>query len=116
MSTNYLLSTRTRLIIGEKNVHEQNTNFSGVFISFGLLTAITLRQSRRQKPGGYPSRPITIIMCYEKSWWIGAGDNGDEGPMSKIMGVKVNMISKPGGAVRTVCRIISRPQQTAILF
>ena len=49
------------------------------------------------KPGNYPSRPITIIMCYGKAGGSAQSIQALQGPSSKIMGVKVNMVSKPGG-------------------
>ena len=50
-----------------------------------------------KKPGDYPSRPITILMCYGKSGGSAQAIMAMKGPMSKIMGVNINMVSKPGG-------------------
>ena len=72
--------------------------FLGCLSLFGFLAAITFDAiATPKKPGGYPSRPITIIMCYGKAGGSAQAIMAMKGPMSKIMGVKVNMISKPGG-------------------
>jgi tripartite-type tricarboxylate transporter receptor subunit TctC len=49
------------------------------------------------KPGGYPSRPITILICYGKSGGSAQAVQAMKGPAAKIMGTRINMISKPGG-------------------
>ena len=49
------------------------------------------------KPGDYPSRPITIMFCYGKSGGSAQAIQAIKGPASKIMGVKINMVSKTGG-------------------
>ena len=70
----------------------------GVLSLVGFLSATTYQAiAAPKKPGGYPSRPITIIMCYGKSGGSAQAIMAMKGPMSKIMGTKVNMISKPGG-------------------
>lgn len=50
-----------------------------------------------KKPGDYPLRPITILMCYGKSGGSAQAIMAMKGPMSKMMGVNINMVSKPGG-------------------
>ena len=49
------------------------------------------------KPGGYPSRPITVMVCFGKSGGSAQSVQAMKGPASKIMGARINMISKPGG-------------------
>ena len=50
-----------------------------------------------KKPGNYPSRPITLMMCFGKGGGSGQANRAIAGPASKIMGVKINIVSKPGG-------------------
>ena len=50
-----------------------------------------------KKPGVYPKRPISIIVCYGKGGGSDQAVAAMQGPLSKIMGVKVNKINKPGG-------------------
>jgi tripartite-type tricarboxylate transporter receptor subunit TctC len=50
-----------------------------------------------KKPGGYPSRPITIMFCYGKSGGSAQSIMAMKSPAAKIMGVNINMVSKPGG-------------------
>jgi len=50
-----------------------------------------------KKPGDYPKRPITIIVCYGKGGGSDQAVAALQGPASKIMGVKVNKVNKPGG-------------------
>ena len=50
-----------------------------------------------KKPGVDPKRPITIILCYGKGGGSDPAVAAMQGPLSKIMGVKVNKINKPGG-------------------
>ena len=50
-----------------------------------------------KKPGVYPKRPITIIVCYGKGGGSDQAVAAMQGPLSKIMGGKVNKINKPGG-------------------
>ncbi|MCH9050130.1 MAG: hypothetical protein IIA72_03505 [Proteobacteria bacterium] len=50
-----------------------------------------------EKPANYPTRPITIMICFGKAGGSAQSVQAIKGPASKIMGVKVNMISKPGG-------------------
>ena len=49
------------------------------------------------KPGGYPSRPITVLICFGKSGGSAQAVQAMKGPAAKIMGTRVNMVSKPGG-------------------
>jgi len=49
------------------------------------------------KPGGYPSRPITVMVCFGKSGGSAQSVQAMKGPAAKIMGARINMISKPGG-------------------
>ena len=49
------------------------------------------------KPANYPTRPITILFCFGKAGGSAQSIQALQGPASKIMGVKVNMLSKPGG-------------------
>jgi tripartite-type tricarboxylate transporter receptor subunit TctC len=50
-----------------------------------------------KKPANFPERPVTIMICYGK----GGGSDQEvaamQGPMSEVMGVKVNRVNKPGG-------------------
>ena len=46
---------------------------------------------------GYPSRPITLMMCFGKGGGSGQANLAISGPAAKIMGVKINIVSKPGG-------------------
>ena len=50
-----------------------------------------------KKPANYPTRPITIVFCFGKAGGSAQSIRAIKGPASKIMGVKINMISKPGG-------------------
>ena len=50
-----------------------------------------------KKPGDYPKRPITIIVCFGKGGGSDQAVAAMQGPLSKIMGVKVNKVNKPGG-------------------
>ncbi|MAH83600.1 MAG: hypothetical protein CBB68_04470 [Rhodospirillaceae bacterium TMED8] len=71
---------------------------AGFLSALGLVAAITGEVAAApKKPGSYPSRPITIIMCYGKAGGSAQAIMAMKGPMSKIMGTKVNMVSKPGG-------------------
>jgi tripartite-type tricarboxylate transporter receptor subunit TctC len=99
MERDYFLSVWARLIIWERKMYTNKIRMLlGCLSLFGFLTAITFDAiAAPKKPGGYPSRPITIIMCYGKSGGSAQAIMAMKGPMSKIMGVKVNMISKPGG-------------------
>jgi len=49
------------------------------------------------KPDGYPSRPITLLMCYGKGGGSGQANLAISRPAAKIMGVKINIVSKTGG-------------------
>ena len=50
-----------------------------------------------EKPANYPTRPITIMICFGKAGGSAQSVQAIKGPASKIMGVKINMISKSGG-------------------
>ena len=50
-----------------------------------------------KKPGSYPNRPITILMCFGKAGGSAQSIQALQEPASKIMGVNVNMMSKSGG-------------------
>ena len=49
------------------------------------------------KPGDYAKRPITIIVCYGKGGGSDQAVAAMQGPLSKLIGVKINKINKPGG-------------------
>lgn len=50
-----------------------------------------------KKPGDYPKRPITIIVCYGKGGGSDQAVAAMQGPSAKILGVKINKVNKPGG-------------------
>jgi len=50
-----------------------------------------------KKPANYPKRPITIIVCYGKGGGSDQAVAAMQGPLSKLLGVKVNKVNKPGG-------------------
>lgn len=50
-----------------------------------------------KKPGHYPERPITVIVCFGKGGGSDQAAEALQGPAEKIMGVKINRINKPGG-------------------
>ena len=51
-----------------------------------------------KKPANYPTRPITVMVCYGKGGDSAQSVRALRGPAEKIMGVKINMVNKPGGA------------------
>jgi len=50
-----------------------------------------------EKPGNYPSRPITAVVCYGKGGGSDQSVVALQEPASRILGVKLNKINKPGG-------------------
>jgi len=50
-----------------------------------------------KKPGDFPKRPITIIVCYGKGGGSDQAVAALQGPASKLMGVKINKVNKKGG-------------------
>lgn len=50
-----------------------------------------------KKPGDYPKRPITIIVCYGKGGGSDQAVAAMQGPSAKLLGVKINKVNKPGG-------------------
>ena len=64
--------------------------------AFALPQAATAG-SAELKPGDYPNRPITILVCYGKGGGSDQAVAALQGPASKILGVKINKINKPGG-------------------
>lgn len=63
------------------------------------LASVALAEGLK-KPGGFPERPITMIVPF------GAGGGSDQmaraisGPMQKVMGIPVQVVNKPGGSGR----------------
>ena len=75
-----------------------NTLFTyGIAAGLGLAGFAGSALADIKKPGAYPKRPITIIVCYGKGGGSDQAVAAMQGPLSKIMGVKVNKINKPGG-------------------
>ncbi len=68
---------------------------TGVFAVALPQTAIA--GSKELKPGDYPNRPITVLVCYGKGGGSDQAVAALQGPASKILGVKINKINKPGG-------------------
>ena len=67
-------------------------------LAFGMIGAPLIAFAGDIKnPGDYPKRPITIMFCYGKSGGSAQSIMAMKGPAAKIMGVNVNMVSKPGG-------------------
>lgn len=67
-------------------------------LAFGMIGAPLIAFAGDiKKPGDYPKRPITIMFCYGKSGGSAQSIMAMKGPAAKIMGVNVNMVSKPGG-------------------
>ena len=62
----------------------------------GVMIAPALAQELK-KPGDFPKRPITIIVCYGKGGGSDQAVAALQGQASKIMGVKINRVNKPGG-------------------
>lgn len=50
-----------------------------------------------KKPGEFPKRPITVIVCYGKGGGSDQAVAAVQDQKSEITGVKVNKINKPGG-------------------
>jgi len=50
-----------------------------------------------KKPANYPQRPITVIVCFGKGGGADQAAEALQGPAEKIMGIRINRISKPGG-------------------
>lgn len=50
-----------------------------------------------KKPGNYPKRPLTIVVCFGKGGGSDQAVAALQGPASKIMGIKINKVNKPGG-------------------
>ena len=63
----------------------------GVAVSAGMAYAAV------KKPANYPKRPITIIVCFGKGGGSDQAVAAMQGPLSKLIGVKVNKVNKPGG-------------------
>lgn len=63
----------------------------------GCTLALPVAAADIAKPGDYPKRPITIIVCYGKGGGSDQAVAALQGPASKIMGIKINKINKPGG-------------------
>lgn len=74
---------------------------STLVLSFAALSYVGISSAPSfaapMKPGNYPSRPITVMVCYGKSGGSAQSVQAMKGPAAKIMGGKINMISKPGG-------------------
>lgn len=60
-----------------------------------VATAMPLAAA--EKPGDYPNRPITIMICFGKAGGSAQSVQALMGPAQKIMGAKMNMVAKPGG-------------------
>ena len=61
------------------------------------MTSTPVLAADIMKPGDYPKRPITIIVCYGKGGGSDQAVAALQGPASKIMGMKINKVNKPGG-------------------
>ena len=71
-----------------------------LFFALSVLTGINSQQAVSAdiaKPGDYPKRPITVIVCYGKGGGSDQAVAALQEPASNILGVKVNKINKPGG-------------------
>jgi tripartite-type tricarboxylate transporter receptor subunit TctC len=69
-------------------------------VALGLLSTMAFAVpvlAGPKKPANYPNRPITIIICFGKAGGSAQSVQAIQGIASKIMGVKVNMVAKPGG-------------------
>ena len=68
--------------------------FASIVTGFGLIAATSVNAAG---PGGYPSRPITVICCYGKGGGSDQAVDGIVGPAAKIMNAKINKINITGG-------------------
>lgn len=67
-------------------------------VAFAMAsTASTASSADLKKPGAYPKRPITIMVCFGKGGGSDQAVAALQAPLSKILGVKVNKVNKPGG-------------------
>jgi putative tricarboxylic transport membrane protein len=67
-------------------------------VAFAMVgTASTASTADLKKPGAYPKRPVTIIVCFGKGGGSDQAVAAMQGPLSKLLGVKVNKVNKPGG-------------------
>lgn len=68
----------------------------GALIVIGLAGPLTAAEMMK-KPGGFPERPLTVIVPY------GPGGGSDQlsramaGPVEKVIGVGIQVVNKPGG-------------------
>ena len=60
-------------------------------------TFLTPALVEAKKPNGYPKRPITVIVCYGKGGGSDQAVAAMQGPLSDLLGAKINKINKPGG-------------------
>lgn len=72
------------------------------FAAAGMVAAIVAgfavnAAAAIKKPGNYPNRPITIIVCFGKGGGSDQAVAALQEPAEKIMGVKINKVNKPGG-------------------
>ena len=63
----------------------------------GMYAGTALADEMIAKPGDYPNRPITMVVCFGKGGGLDQEVEAMQGPMSEIMGVKVNRVNKAGG-------------------
>jgi len=63
----------------------------------GATMSLTATAADIAKPGDYPNRPITIIVCYGKGGGSDQAVAALQDHASATMGVKVNRVNKPGG-------------------
>lgn len=69
----------------------------GVMTTLLAGAAVQATAGEIEKPGSYPSRPITAISCYGKGGGSDQSVVALQEPASKILGVKLNKVNKPGG-------------------
>ncbi len=63
-----------------------------------LLTGAAVQAAAEvKKPSNYPTRPITVIVCYGKGGGSDQSVVALQPPAEKILPVKLNKINKPGG-------------------
>ena len=70
---------------------------SGLAMLIGISATTSVIAAGHKKPGDFPKRPITIIVCYGKGGGSDQAVSALQGPASKIMGIKINKVNKKGG-------------------
>lgn len=79
------------------NFHSTRLAAVVVGAALGATVSLTAVAAELEKPGGFPNRPLTVIVPYGPGGGADTMSRAWAAPMKKVIGVELRVVNQPGG-------------------